>query len=385
MNLTIFLIFGFTFSYFESKYRKNKIPYSTIIIIVGLLLGPSVFNIIELMEPGKVIVEIIVVFILFTAGYEIDWQSFSKAIKPGVIVGITGVLLSALLGFLVNYMITGRLDESLYIAVALSATSISLAIPLIKKQGLMNSLVGQILLAAAIFDDFIALYLLAFVHLLLTSNNNFEQLGYSLLVSFAVIVSIGVSIWILSIVLLKLFDLNKHFKRILFVLVALVAAYFTHKTGLSAVVGGFLAGAILGINKKPKNNKDIIFYNRVSGYIVPLFYLSIGIQIYKISLANFETMMLILLIVLSAILGKYLSSWILFKRLNTNEKKLLGMSLVPRAEVALIIGATGVEQGHLTEQAMLAIIAVVIITSIYSSISIPKLSVSVKKVGNISH
>jgi Kef-type K+ transport system membrane component KefB len=54
------------------------------------------------MKPEKVIVEFIVVFILFTAGYEIDWQSITKAIKPRVIVGIFGVFLSALLGFLVN-------------------------------------------------------------------------------------------------------------------------------------------------------------------------------------------------------------------------------------------------------------------------------------------
>ena len=188
LTLLIWLLAGFLLVLFNPVLTRARLPQAAVAIIVGLLLGPFYLNWISYGEVERSVTEWVVVFILFAAGFEIRWTSFIAAIKPGMMVGLAGIALSMLLGFMASFSINNRLDEALYVGVALSATSIGLSVPILHKVGLINSKVGQILLAAAIVDDILVLYLLAAVHVGLTGSNGLSQIAFSLLFSLFVLV-----------------------------------------------------------------------------------------------------------------------------------------------------------------------------------------------------
>ena len=141
--------------------ERFRLPQAAVVIVVGVLLGPAGFSLIRIGEAEHVLSELAVILILFSAGYDIQWSHFAAAIKPGILVGLAGIILSLLSGFAAAYIVSQDIDEALYVGIALSATSIGLSVALMHHAAVLESKVGQILLAAAIVDDILVLYFLS--------------------------------------------------------------------------------------------------------------------------------------------------------------------------------------------------------------------------------
>ncbi|WP_339772957.1 cation:proton antiporter [uncultured Paraglaciecola sp.] len=375
LTLLIWLLAGFLLVLFNPVLTRARLPQAAVAIIVGLLLGPFYLNWISYGEVERSVTEWVVVFILFAAGFEIRWTSFIAAIKPGMMVGLAGIALSMLLGFMASFSINNRLDEALYVGVALSATSIGLSVPILHKVGLINSKVGQILLAAAIVDDILVLYLLAAVHVGLTGSNGLSQIAFSLLFSLFVLVLMSCALIVMGWLLNKSSIIQKTFvRRVYFVVLAIIAAWVTQRYGLSAVVGGFVAGAIFAYFKHDTQLRDVSFFSQNANYITPLFFLSVGMQITVLNFSSVEVIGGIMLILLAAILGKLFSPWVIASRLNSRERWLLGMALVPRAEVALIVASIGFQQQHLSHHTMIALVVMTLVTALLSASVVPILA-----------
>ena len=375
LTLLIWLLAGFLLVLFNPVLMRARLPQAAVAIIIGLLLGPFYLNWISYGEAEQSVTEWVVVFILFAAGFEIRWASFIAAIKPGMMVGLTGIVLSMLLGFMASFSINNRLDEALYVGVALSATSIGLSVPILHKVGLINSKVGQILLAAAIVDDILVLYLLAAVHVGLTGSNGLSQIAFSLLFSLFVLVLMSCALVVMGWLLNKSSIIQKTFvRRVYFVVLAIIAAWVTQRYGLSAVVGGFVAGAIFAYFKHDAQLRDVRFFSQNANYITPLFFLSVGMQITTLNFTSVEAVGGIMLILLAAIFGKLFSPWVIASRLNSRERWLLGMALVPRAEVALIVASIGFQQQHLSHHTMIALVVMTLVTALLSASVVPILA-----------
>lgn len=375
LTLIIWLLAGFLLVLFNPVLTRARLPHAAVSIIVGLLLGPFYLNWISYGEVERSVTEWVVVFILFAAGFEIRWASFIAAIKPGMMVGLAGIALSMLLGFMASFSINNRLDEALYVGVALSATSIGLSVPILHKVGLINSKVGQILLAAAIVDDILVLYLLAAVHVGLTGSNGLSQIIFSLLFSLFVLVLMSCALIVMGWLLNKSIIIQKTFvRRVYFVVLAIIAAWVTQRYGLSAVVGGFMAGAIFAYFKHDTQLRDVSIFSQNANYITPLFFLSVGMQITVLNFSSVEVIGGIMLILLAAILGKLFSPLVIASRLNSRERWLLGMALVPRAEVALIVASIGFQQQHLSHHTMIALVVMTLVTALLSASVVPILA-----------
>ncbi|GAC34496.1 cation:proton antiporter [Paraglaciecola polaris] len=379
-TLLTWLIAGLLLAFVNPIFTRSNLPQAAVVIIIGLLLGPFYLDWISYGEVERFVTEWIVVFILFAAGFEIRWASFMAAIKPGVMVGLAGIVLSMLLGFMASFFINNRLDEALYVGVALSATSIGLSVPILHKVGLLSSKIGQILLAAAIVDDVLVLYILAAVHVGLTISNGLSQIVFSLLFSLLVLLLLCFALALMGWLLRKTSIIKKtFFRRISFTVLAIIAAWVTLLNGLSPVVGGFVAGAIFAYFKHDDMLRDVGFFNQVANYIIPLFFLSVGMQITVLNINSMEIIGFIMLIILAAIAGKLFSPWVIASRLKNSERWLLGMALVPRAEVALIVASIGFQQQHLSHHTMIALVVMTLVTALLSAYLVPVLA---KRVSN---
>ena len=362
--------------------ERFRLPQAAVVIVVGVLLGPAGFSLIRIGEAEHVLSELAVILILFSAGYDIQWSHFAAAIKPGILVGLAGIILSLLSGFAAAYIVSQDIDEALYVGIALSATSIGLSVALMHHAAVLESKVGQILLAAAIVDDILVLYLLSATHAGLSSDNGLGLILFSLLMSLLVLSGLSVQLWLLNVLMVRS-PVNRltFFRRAIAVILALLAAWVTARFGLSPVVGGFVSGAVAAAFKarftqstKGKQTTDSEFFTGISRLFSPLFFLAIGMQITEITLADDDLIRYALLVIAAAVMGKLLAPWVIATVLSLRERWLLGFALLPRAEVALVVASVGLQQGHLSHHAMIALVLMTLATAIIASSVIPVLA-----------
>jgi Kef-type K+ transport system membrane component KefB len=149
-------------------------------------------------------------------------------------------------------------------------------------------------------------------------------------------------------------------------------SYLSTVIGLAAIVGAFAAGLILeGIPFQEFLQEDEgspeKMLHPISTFLVPLFFLYMGIQIELASLFRFEVIGLALALTIVAIIGKQVCG------LGAVEKGLnrlaIGLGMVPRGEVGLIFAGVGLKlniggRPILNENVFAAILVMVIITTL---------------------
>ncbi|WP_328824271.1 cation:proton antiporter [Pseudomonas arcuscaelestis] len=360
--------------------RRIRLPVAALIIVLGMWLGPLGVAWLHIGRFESVVTEAAVVLVLFAIGFQLRWGHFLAAIRPGLVVGLTGIAASVVLGFLASYSVTGRVDEALYIGVALAATSIGLSVPVLNRAGVLASRAGQILLAAAIVDDIVALYLLSSVHLSLSSDGAgqvFVASLLSLLVLFLVCLLVRLARWCLF---HFSFSRSRLWRRMTMVLLALLSALATHWGGLSLAVGGFVAGAVLSVSSHGDHAGDSDFFDRLSNWLLPLFFLSIGMQITTLNLEDPQVLALTSLVLLAALAGKLFCPWLIDGGLSLRERWLLGVSLLPRGEVGLVVAGIGLQQQHLSHHGMVALVMMTLVTALGAALAIPWLAKGIRVV-----
>jgi len=375
MNTLIWLLLGTAFSVLNRHFVRIGLPVAVIAIIVGLLFGPYGVGLVSYSLVERFVAELAVVLILFSAGYDIRWSRFIKSIQPALIVGISGILCSAVLGYVAGMAISGRVDEALYVGVALSATSIGISVPLLAREGLLATKVGQILLGAAIVDDILALYLLSSIHIALSEGDAVGQMVSSLTLGLVALVGIAFLIrYLCAIAFRTSISDSEVGRRTLVCITFLVAAGITHWVGLSTAVGGFVAGASLSTLGHKSRDGDRAFFANASSRIAPFFFLAVGMQIADIGYLDSELIGLILLVSAAAVLGKLYTPWLVGSRLNVQERWMLGLALLPRGEVGLIVASIGMKQAHLSHHGMVTLLLMTLITAVFPAWLLPRIA-----------
>lgn len=389
-NLTLFLTASLLMVACGAVFQRFKLPQAAVVIFVGVLLGPVGIGVIQLGDPEHTLSELAVILMLFSAGYNIQWSHFTVTIKPGIGVGLAGIVTSLVAGFTAAYFLSEDIDEALYVGIALSATSIGLSVSLMSHASVLESRVGQILLAAAIVDDILVLYLLSATHASLMSDGGLGIILFSLLMSLLVLSGLVAILWLSNRLLVRSSAVwLKSYRRTTAIVMALLSAEVTARFGLSPVVGGFVAGAVASSFKtqyatgeNENNTEDGVFFVGISRFLSPLFFLAIGLQITEISLEDDSLVRYTLVIITAAAVGKLLAPWVTIAVLTVRERWLLGVALLPRAEVALVVASVGLQQGHLSHHAMIALVLMTLATAIIASSVIPPLARRVDSVGD---
>lgn len=389
-NLTLFLTASLLMVACGSVFERFKLPQAAVVIFVGVLLGPTGVEVIQLGDLEHTLSELAVILMLFSAGYNIQWSHFIAAIKPGIGVGLSGIVTSLVAGSAAAYFLSKDIDEALYVGIALSATSIGLSVALMSHASVLESRVGQILLAAAIVDDILVLYLLSATHASLMSDGGLGIILFSLLMSLLVLSGLVAILWLSNRLLVRSSAVwLKSYRRTTAIVMALLSAGVTARFGLSPVVGGFAAGAVASSFKtqyatgeNENSTADGVFFVGISRFLAPLFFLAIGLQITEISMEDDSLVRYALMVIAAAVVGKLLAPWVTTAILTVRERWLLGVALLPRAEVALVVASVGLQQGHLSHHAMIALVLMTLTTAIIASMVIPLLATRADSMGN---
>jgi Kef-type K+ transport system membrane component KefB len=147
-------------------------------LIAGVLLGPSLINILGLpfissTSLGDTVSELSqlgVLLLMFLAGLGLHFGELAKNRKVSLLASLGGVLLSVLLGWLAGSLFGMSQTAAILLGIAIAATSVSISARTLMELNLLRSQVGLSLLGAAVLDDLLSI--LAFsVFLAVTSGD----------------------------------------------------------------------------------------------------------------------------------------------------------------------------------------------------------------------
>lgn len=209
LSLGLVLICGFGIGYL---FEKIKIPKLIGMIIVGMLLGPSVLNIIsqELIDISSYLRQIALVIILTRSGLSIDAASLKKIGLPAILLSFIPALfeISAILIF-GPLLLKINIIESLLLGSVIAAVSPAIIVPRMIK--LKNEKYGtdkgipQLIMAGSSVDDvFVIVLFYAFLSL-----NQSSRVSAMVLWNIPISLTLGIVVGIaLGYALSKLFKFN---------------------------------------------------------------------------------------------------------------------------------------------------------------------------------
>ncbi len=261
-----------------------RVPAVVLEIVAGIVVGPAGFGWVEVDVPIEVLSILGLAFLLFLAGLEID---VAKLRGPVLRSAGLGYGLTLALGLAVGLAFAGAgwVRSPVLIAIALSATSLGLVVPVLKDAGKLDAPVGQLTVAGASVADFAAVVLLSllFSEMSGSAASKVVLLGLFSLMAGLAVVALGrlERSTRLSTVLVRLQDTTAEI-RVRFAVLLLVAfVALASRLGLETILGAFLAGAILNlVDRDTMTHPHFRLKLEAVGYgfVIPVFFVASGLR-----------------------------------------------------------------------------------------------------------
>ena len=343
-------------------------------LLVGILLGPSVIDVLNLPFIDHALAETIaelgelgVLLLMFLAGLELHLNELTRNTRVAAYSGSLGVLVPAALGWSAGRLFGMDNATAIFLGLTLGATSVSISAQTLMELKVLRSRVGLSLLGAAVFDDILVILSLS---IFLAIESGTGSLGGVLWILVRMIaflsLSVAFGLWVLPWLMRRIAHLPISQGVLTLALVVMLAYGLAAELlgGMAAITGAFIAGLMMarsGEKERVEHGVHALAY----GLFVPVFFINIGLSVNARSL---QTGMLwfTLAITLTAIIGKWLGSGIGARLggLNRRESIQLGAGMVSRGEVGLIVASVGINEGLISLDEFSAVIGMVLVTTV---------------------
>ncbi len=333
---------------------------------MGLLLGPSVFNLIKATEGIAHMAEIGVILLMFIAGLETDLDDLKASSRSSTLIALGGVAFPFGLGILAVLLSKpeATLNEGLFLGVILTATSVSITVQALRELGHLRTRQGIGILGAAIIDDVAGIILLTLIIGMISptqSESIFLVLGK---ISLFFVFSIGFGV-IFSKILTKYSNIVSRDNRVLTaaLIFCFLLAFVAEELGVAAIIGAYFTGVVFSTTPH-RNRVSHEIQSIAYALFTPIFFINIGLEV-NINSA-FGVLGLSGAIILAAVLGKIIGCGIGAKlsKFTNREALQVSIGMIPRAEVALIVTNLGLKNGIIDKDIFTSVILMVLVSTV---------------------
>ncbi|MHA1408947.1 MAG: cation:proton antiporter [Candidatus Odinarchaeia archaeon] len=353
-------------------FERIGFPSVVGMIIAGIILGPTVFNIIQ-PETIAEFAQIGIIFLLFIIGMEIDFKELKKISNNAIIITGVGVAVSFAFGFFGAHLFgLAAVDwrAPIFMGVAFMATSIGITAKTLHDMGKLHTPEGKTVLSVAIYDDVITLIVLTAVVAVLGESPGTDFTFIITIIGVVVFFIVMIFLMPLAIKLIPKFAKTAISSEIILALVVgviLLVGFVSSTIGLSAILGAFLLG--LAFRNIPEISR--VVHDKVrtvtDGIFLPIFFFYIGVlTIIGPEILTIATLGLISFAIISKILGTYIGGKAV--KLKNKPALIVGIGMVPRAEVLLAVTEAAVLLGVFLPQTITIMVLIVLVTSILTPI-----------------
>ena len=372
--------------------RRFDIPTVTIQLLIGILLGPSVLNLLGVPmvlgtwgspSPGplhsvlKTIAEIGLIQLMFLAGLEVDWRELKKILKLSFSVGTWGFVLTAVSVAIITRVFVDRWSEALAVSAIVSASSFGISIYYLREMKTLGSRVGIVVSGAAILSGLLAILLM-----IASQATNYAMIYGPSKMAIAVSWFLGKLIMFFAVAyfltsrfikLVARTGFEKRPRQMLIGYLLLVASLYAwaamHFGSFAAVGVASLGGALIGMSNlevKEKVSKGLrsVLISPPVGFL----FVMLGMEVNLKEAGGYLNFLIVLLV---AIVGaKLVGSWIATRREfdSLRERALIVIGILPQGEMGMLIAAYLFSRGLVSPSSFNAVIIVVIVLTMLTPI-----------------
>jgi Kef-type K+ transport system membrane component KefB len=346
-GLLIVVAIAFAAPFLLGLFPGVKLPSVVLEILAGIVVGPSVLGIVEIDETISVVSVLGLAFLLFLAGLEIDFSMLRGQVLRLTLAGFVvsfGLALVVSLGLKAS----GLVETPLLVAIILCATSLGVLIPVLKDAGEISSTFGQLIVAAGTIADFGAVILLS-IFFSGEGDVGATLLLIGSLVVLAVVVFLSVKgagrFSVIRADLLRLQDTTAQI-RVRGAVVLLVGfAAIADGLGLEAILGAFIAGAILSLVDRDEQLTHPDFRRKLEaigfGLFIPVFFVASGVNYDLDALLESASNVLMVPIFLAALLIARGAPALLYRRLLGRRRTVVA-GLMQATSLPFIVAAVAI-------------------------------------------
>ncbi|MDP3899593.1 MAG: cation:proton antiporter [bacterium] len=312
-------------------------------ILTGLVVGPSLLNILQTTEVLNVFSEIGIALLLFIVGLGLNPKLIKEVGFVSLITGTGQVIFTALVGFIITLALGFPPVAAIYIAIALTFSSTIIIVKLLSDKGDMQKLYGKIALGFLLVQDVIATLILIGMSAFSVGNNLSEVVISISLKGFVLIAAaIVVSHYLLP-RLSAFFASSQEFLFLFSIAWGLGLASAFHLYGFSIEIGALVAGISLSIS--PYQLEISAKMKPLRDFFIVLFFILLGS---KMTLGAVGALIIPAIILsLFVLIGNPIIVMIIMGLMGYNKKVsfFAGLTVAQISEFSLIIILLGVKLG----------------------------------------
>jgi Kef-type K+ transport system membrane component KefB len=358
-------------------------------ILVGILLGPTILGRLApawqlaLFPPDPlqhVMLETVswigVLFLLLETGLEVDASAAWRQRGPALRIGIIGVIVPLVLGFLLSLWLpdryladpSNRLTFALFLGTTMAISAMVIIARVLHDLDLVKTDLGLLTLCGYAVNDILAWVIFSLVLGLATQATlHVSSVAFLLVVTVLFTIAcltIGLRVVDRTIGYITANIPQQSGAVLTFVCcVGLLCGAITQRLGLTALLGFFLAGIMAGEAQALSEHVRNVLTQMVHAIFVPLYFAGIALQVDF--LENFDLLLVVFVTVVS-IGGKFYGAWIGAggTDLSAADRLSIGIAFTPSGVTGIVVAAVALEYGILTVPVFVAIVFSAVISSL---------------------
>lgn len=266
-----------------AKFNISRVPTAVSEIIIGIIIGRSGLNWIDMKDPTlSSLATIGVIFLIFLGGFEINFIELKKSktkkttVNPLILsTGSFSIILG--ISFLISLLLAyfNIFNNIILATIIFSTIALGVVISTLTEAKLINTDYGQTILLISVLGEFIPLVVLT-IYTYIQSKEGIKTLLIPLIFIFALILLTRFK------GIMTTFDrINKETTQLdvrltFFLIFTLVT--FAETIGAENILGAFLAGAVMKLLNPNNDTKEKI--NSIGyGFFIPMFFITTGVKL----------------------------------------------------------------------------------------------------------
>ena len=338
LNLLSILTVAWTFGILA-----ERVGYPALMgeLLAGIIFGPAVLGLLHSTEAIEIFAELGVFLLMIYVGMEVDLHDLFELGPQALMVALGEFVVPFGLGYLAGGFIGMNVEQSLFIGIAMAATSLATKSRILVDLEILDTRIAGVLLGGALLSDVGVMVVFAGIM-------GFIETGDVTVMGIATVAGQALAFFVAALVVgdrvlpylweqLEDWMVRREFvdKTSAFtvaLVVALMFAYFAALVDLHMIIGGFIAGLFL---RQAQLDPDIydhmygVMYDLAMGFFAPIFFVSVAFELTLDVFTGSDNLSLLGLILVVAFVGKIVGSWLfaLPTKLSSKEGLVIGFGM----------------------------------------------------------
>jgi Kef-type K+ transport system membrane component KefB len=350
-------------------------------LLGGVLVGPAALNFVQTTPDLTVLENIGLFFIMLLTGMTVKPREIVAAGGRGAVISLVSFAIPFAAGTEIAHWFGADMIASLVVGLAISITAVPVNAIILMELGILDTKLGQTVIAAGVIDDILAFIVLAVIEEHAAGHGGADQAG--------VLIAAGEAVAFLGVIFLsemlirsrmswirsRAAKLGPHIRApgsafIGLLTFAVGVSLLAQSAGLQFVTGAFFAGLLLGeaFGAEALGKANDVFHGVTFGFFAPIAFAFIGLEFVVPSATGLEVLGALLA---AAFASKFFGGYVGARAVGflEGESRTIGFLMNSRGFVELVVSTTAYQLGLIDQAYFSLVVCIGIITTVVSPVA----------------